>query len=213
MNRKLQGLAIFIVAISSCIVTQAEETNIVVNKEVENDSLYVDIKLDLPYKKLDGLFISPLQIKGELLSPFGDDRGSYMHQGIDIRAEEGTPIFSGGKGTVTKAAPDSKGVNSGGGHMIFIDYGQGLEGRYMHLSKYAVKEGDVVEAGQVIGFTGDSGGSTTPHLHFEYRVDGTPLDPAFIFEAIDVIENTKQDNVEVEDMNINKLDDFFVIQN
>ncbi len=187
MNRGLQRLGVFVAMISSCIILRAEEINLVDNVNLVNQSLYLDVKIELPYNQVGDLFISPLQIKGELLSKFGVDRGSYVHQGIDIKVEEGTPVFAGGQGVITKAAPDSKGVDNGGGHMIFVDYGQGLEARYMHLSRYAVREGDVVEPGQVIGFTGSSGGVTTPHLHFEYRIDNQPLDPAFIFEANDII--------------------------
>ena len=215
MNKKIQYVGVLISIVASCMTLHAEEIDLKDIKETTTESLYVDTVIKLPYKDMKGVFISPLQVKGELISPFGDDRGSYLHQGIDIKVEEGTPIVASGKGIVIKAGPDSKGVDNGGGHMIFIDYGYGLEARYMHLSRYAVREGDEVQAGQVIGYTGSSGGLTTPHLHFEYRIDGQPLDPKFIFEASDMIKYSNesdeigQNNSIQEDVD---MDDFFVIQ-
>jgi len=151
--------------------------------------LYIDgSQLNLPYIQIPGFLVSPLQVPGELLAPFSQERIGYSHVGIDIRAVEGTPVYAIAEGIVTKAAPDSKGVEYGGGHMIFVDFGEGVEGRYMHLSSYGVEEGDKVKAGQVIGFTGNTGDSSTPHLHFEYLINGVAMDPAFIFEASGMIE-------------------------
>lgn len=167
----------------------ATTTQNIISQEIVYDGQYIDASTyNLPYTYIPGFLVSPLQVKGELLAPFNQTRSGYTHQGIDIRAAEGTPVFAIADGVVTKAAPDSKGVNRGGGHMIFVDFGQGTEGRYMHLSAYAVQTGDRVKQGQVIGFTGNTGNSTTPHLHFEYRVNQVPLDPAFIFEASGMIE-------------------------
>ena len=156
--------------------------------QITQESLYIDTStLSLPYIHIPGFLVSPLQVPGELLAPFSQQRVGYSHAGIDIRAAEGTPIYAAADGVVTKAAPDSKGVEKGGGHMIFVDFGMGAEGRYMHLSRYGVRVGDQVKAGQVIGFTGNTGDSTTPHLHFEYLINGIPVDPAFIFEASGMI--------------------------
>lgn len=157
---------------------------------VSEDALYIDAStFSLPYIQIPGFLVSPLQVPGELLAPFSQQRVGYSHAGIDIRAVEGTPIYAAADGIVTKAAPDSKGVEMGGGHMIFVDFGMGAEGRYMHLSRYGVQVGDRVKAGQVIGFTGNTGDSSTPHLHFEYLINGVAVDPAFIFEASGMIGN------------------------
>ena len=156
--------------------------------QLSKNSLYIDAStLSLPYIHIPGFLVSPLQVPGELLAPFSQQRVGYSHAGIDIRAAEGTPIYAAADGVVTKAAPDSKGVEKGGGHMIFVDFGMGAEGRYMHLSRYGVRVGDQVKAGQVIGFTGNTGDSTAPRLHFEYLINGTAVDPAFIFEASGII--------------------------
>lgn len=150
--------------------------------------LYIDTSsFYLPFKQLENGYVCPIQVPGELLAAFSQARSDYDHQGIDIRAAEGTPIFAIADGVITKAAPDSKGVDQGGGHMIFVDYGNGVEGRYMHLSGYGVQAGDRVRAGQVIGFTGSTGDSTTPHLHFEYYINGILQDPTFLFEESGMI--------------------------
>ena len=161
---------------------------------------YIDTKsLVLPYQYIPNFFVAPIQIQGELLSRFNQSREGYIHEGVDIRVPEGTPIFAIADGKVTKAAPDSKGVEKGGGKMIFLDCGNGIEGRYMHLSLYGVKVGDYVKAGQVIGFSGNTGDSTTPHLHFELRVGNVPIDSEYIFRCSNVLlgsETSKEsDNI------------------
>lgn len=193
--------------------------------QIDEDALYIDTsELNLPYVQIPGFLVSPLQVPGELLAPFSQARTGYSHAGIDIRAVEGTPVFAISDGVVTKAAPDSKGVENGGGHMIFVDFGNGTEGRYMHLSGYGVKAGDKVKAGQVIGFTGNTGDSSTPHLHFEYLINGVAIDPAFIFEASGIIGtqmistqaypvgSTVINSMEIV-KNIEESKSFFVIQN
>ncbi len=61
--------------------------------------------------------------------------------------------------------------------MVILDHGNGLETRYAHMSRIAVAQGQEVEQGQVIGFVGSTGLSTGPHLHYETRLDGRPVDP------------------------------------
>lgn len=188
-------------------VVQAEEITPVVT--TDQTTVYRDTSgMKLDYIQIPGFLVSPLQQKGEVLAPFNQSRIGYFHQGIDIRAAEGTPIFASADGTVTKAAPDSKGVTKGGGHMIFIDYGNGVEARYMHLSAYGVKAGDHVKAGDIIGFTGNTGDSSAPHLHFEYYIGGQAIDPAFIFEASGIIG----DEVVVPITQKNNEESFLVIQ-
>lgn len=188
MKKKNWIRLILVLSLMSSIPLQAQtaDLNIV---QAASEVLYVDTSsMTLPFTNLPGAFISPLQTPGEFLAAFGEIRQGYVHQGVDIRAAEGTPIFAIADGVVTKAAPDSKGVNAGGGHMIIVSFENGVEGRYMHLSSYGVKAGDKVRAGQVIGFTGNTGESTTPHLHFEYRVNGVLMDPTFIFEMSGMIQ-------------------------
>jgi murein DD-endopeptidase MepM/ murein hydrolase activator NlpD len=100
---------------------------------------------------------------------FGDTR---LHTGIDIGAGYGAPVVAGDSGTVAYA-----GALSGYGNVIVVDHGGGLATTYNHLSAYAVSTGQSVGRGAVVGNVGCTGYCTGPHLHFEVRVNGSPVDP------------------------------------
>lgn len=108
---------------------------------------------------------------GTITSNFGR-RWGRMHQGIDIGAPSGQPIFAAFDGTVTFA-----GRQGGYGNMILVDHGSGCVTAYAHQSAFVAGPGDVVTAGQQIGKVGSTGNSTGPHLHFEVRINGTARDP------------------------------------
>lgn len=95
-----------------------------------------------------------------------------MHTGIDFGAAAGTPIRAAAAGRVVQA-----GAMSGYGNVVVIDHGGGLATLYAHQSRVAVAAGTQVQAGQVIGYVGATGYATGPHLHFEVRINGTPVDP------------------------------------
>ena len=97
---------------------------------------------------------------------------SRLHAGIDIPAPTGQPIFAAAAGTVTMA-----GSYGGYGNAVVIDHGEGLSTVYAHQSRLGSKVGQVVEPGDVIGYVGSTGFSTGPHLHFEVRTGGEPVDP------------------------------------
>jgi murein DD-endopeptidase MepM/ murein hydrolase activator NlpD len=100
---------------------------------------------------------------------YGDVR---MHTGIDFGASSGTPIRAAADGVVVSAGP-----LGGYGNATVIDHGNGLATLYGHQSSIAVAPGQRVRRGQVIGYVGCTGLCTGPHLHFEVRVRGTPVDP------------------------------------
>ncbi|WP_246663314.1 M23 family metallopeptidase [Rhizobium sp. WL3] len=104
--------------------------------------------------------------------------GLAMHAGIDFRAPTGTEIRSTGSGKVVKAA-----FSGGYGNMVEIDHGLGLTTRFGHMSRILVGEGDTVEPGQIIGLSGSTGRSTGPHLHYEVRRNGDPVDPMRFLNA------------------------------
>lgn len=95
-----------------------------------------------------------------------------LHAGVDTGAPTGTPIFAAEAGTVVIS-----GGAGGYGTAVVIDHGGALATLYAHMILAAVNEGDVVTRGQVIGWVGSTGTSTAPHLHFEVRVLGQPVDP------------------------------------
>lgn len=95
-----------------------------------------------------------------------------FHAGIDIPGSMGAKIVAPGNGVVILARSFG-----GYGNCIIIDMGGGVTMVFGHLSSYAVSQGDIVVMGQVIGYIGSTGVSTGPHLHFEVRVNGSPVDP------------------------------------
>jgi murein DD-endopeptidase MepM/ murein hydrolase activator NlpD len=109
-------------------------------------------------------------VSGPVVSPFGW-RWGRMHEGIDIAAGYGAPIAASASGTVIYA-----GWMGGYGNLIIIDHGGGLATAYAHQSSFAVGGGPVSQ-GQIIGYVGCTGHCYGPHLHFEVRVNGTPVDP------------------------------------
>ena len=98
--------------------------------------------------------------------------GRRMHDGVDLAAPRGTPVYAPADGYVQKAS-----AFGSYGNFIEIEHGGNIETRYGHLSGYAVAAGDQVHKGQLIGYVGSTGRSTGPHLHYEVRVAGEVVDP------------------------------------
>lgn len=115
--------------------------------------------------------------KGLITSEFGWRKDpisgvTEYHEGIDISAPSGTSVKAAGEGVVIESGNDA-----GYGKAIVIDHGYGIVTRYAHLSKSYVVVGQKVKKGSVIGAVGSSGKSTGPHVHYEVRIDGVPVNP------------------------------------
>jgi murein DD-endopeptidase MepM/ murein hydrolase activator NlpD len=95
-----------------------------------------------------------------------------FHKGLDVSAPSGTPIYAPSRGVVSFIERDA-----GYGLVLNLSHGAGLVTRYAHLQRVNVKMGQVVQRGEVVAFMGDSGRSTGPHLHYEVRIGGVPVNP------------------------------------
>ena len=122
-----------------------------------------------PIRRGSGALIWP--INGTISSPFGM-RWGRLHAGIDIPASVGTPMRAADSGKVILA-----GSQGGYGNYTCIQHSGSMSTCYAHQSSIGVSVGQSVRQGQVIGATGNTGNSTGPHLHFEVRINGTPVDP------------------------------------
>jgi murein DD-endopeptidase MepM/ murein hydrolase activator NlpD len=152
------------------------------------------------WKKLDNLASGAIAIPSEkpirtaeFTSGFGSRqdpfrRSAAFHPGIDLAAAYGTPIYATADGTVLRA-----GWNSGGyGNLVEIDHGRGIITRYAHMSSIAVREGDRVARGAAIGRVGSTGRSTGNHLHYEVRIDDSPVNPIPFMRSTDYLMAMKR---------------------
>jgi murein DD-endopeptidase MepM/ murein hydrolase activator NlpD len=110
-------------------------------------------------------------VNGPVVSGFGM-RWGRLHEGIDIAASMGTPIWAAAAGTVIHA-----GWLGGYGNLVVVDHGNGLATAYAHASAILVSLGQTVSQGQTVSLVGSTGNSSGPHLHFEVRVNGVAVDP------------------------------------
>lgn len=116
-------------------------------------------------------------VAGRVSSPFGGrldpfSREGQYHPGVDLQASMGTPIRVTADGVVRQAE-----WNSGYGKLIVVDHGGSLQTYYAHLSRFSVVPGQDVRRGEVIGYSGATGYVTAPHLHYEVRIGGNPVNP------------------------------------
>ena len=107
---------------------------------------------------------------GERLDPFSGE-GAF-HTGVDISTDYGAPVHTSADGIVTVAEN-----RAGYGRMVVVDHGFGITTWYAHLSAFATVAGSRVKRGQVVGYTGISGRSTGPHVHYEVRLNNAPVNP------------------------------------
>ncbi|MBS0523154.1 MAG: M23 family metallopeptidase [Proteobacteria bacterium] len=99
---------------------------------------------------------------------------AFMHEGVDLAVPIGTPVYAASDGVIEKVGP-----YAGYGNYVRIEHGDGLATAYGHLSRFApgIKPGVHVSRGELVAFSGSTGRSTGPHLHFEVLTDGRPVDP------------------------------------
>lgn len=108
---------------------------------------------------------------GVRISPF--TQTPVFHHGLDIVAQTGTPVLASASGVVVKS-----GYEAQYGNVIVVDHGAGYRSVYAHMSSSSVEEGAFVNRGEEVGKVGSTGRSTGPHLHYEVRVNGLPVNPA-----------------------------------
>jgi murein DD-endopeptidase MepM/ murein hydrolase activator NlpD len=145
----------------------------------EHDELSRTISM-LPLRQPLGGRLEITSGYGARKDPFG--MGWALHPGVDLRAEEGTIVRATAAGKVMNAS-----YAGGYGNMVEIEHGEGVSTRYGHLSAILVSEGELVTAGTPIGRVGSTGRSTGPHLHYETRIDGEPVDPLRFLNSSDIL--------------------------
>ena len=170
------------IGINEVYTKNQEETNIItvaqikseIEEILENRIKEIEEEEERQSRTVNGIEIAVLPITGTITSRFGAKSSirSGDHTGLDIAAKTGTDIKVVADGTVTKA------TKSGAyGNLVVINHGNGIETYYAHTSKMYVNVGDTVKAGDVIAAVGSTGNSTGPHLHFEIRINGDPVNP------------------------------------
>jgi murein DD-endopeptidase MepM/ murein hydrolase activator NlpD len=136
-------------------------------------------------------FVTPLKSL-EISSPFGMrkdpiTREVTMHEGIDVKADPGTPIYAVAAGKVVFS-----GLYRGYGNLVVIRHNAELTSHYGHLGGALPKVGSMVTEGQVIGTLGRSGRATGPHLHFELRINGDAKDPVLYFQNHKILKQFEE---------------------
>ncbi|HTM49614.1 MAG TPA: M23 family metallopeptidase [Bryobacteraceae bacterium] len=133
-------------------------------------------------------------IDGRLMGPFGRRSDPFsgegaMHTGVDISAPMGTPVKSAADGVVSYAQ-----YYGGYGKLVVITHNTGMQTYYAHLSKFDVIAGQEIRQGELVGRVGSTGRVTAPHLHYEVRVGGVPVNPyRFLVRTVAVTQPVKSD--------------------
>jgi murein DD-endopeptidase MepM/ murein hydrolase activator NlpD len=149
-------------------------------------------RMDALHRGLEGIPQVVPAAANQITSGFGYRSDPFageaaFHAGLDFKGPMGAPIFSAASGKVAFV-----GRRAGYGNSIDIDHGNGLHTRYAHMSAFRARVGQKVTGGQVIGAVGSTGRSTGPHLHFEVRLNGQPVNPRpFLVVAPNVLEEAR----------------------
>lgn len=148
-----------------------EKARQIVNKNLEYAALYSSVMRELPHRwPLQRSSLTVTSSYGMRRGPFGSV--SEFHRGLDLRAYRGENVIAAADGVVIAA-----GRFGGYGNMVRIAHSSGYETLYAHLDSVAVKKNQIITSGTVIGYTGNTGHSTGPHLHYEILKNGVAFDP------------------------------------
>jgi len=136
------------------------------------------VQRNFPRTWLKNVMPSQWPVTGQIVSRFGDRSDPFsgeggFHAGVDITARMGTPVYAAADGIVQGAQYSGR-----YGRLITIDHGGGVTTLYAHLSQFQVVAGEEIRRGQLIGYSGASGRVSGPHLHFEVRQGGNPVNPS-----------------------------------
>ncbi|MGL4362924.1 MAG: peptidoglycan DD-metalloendopeptidase family protein [Cellulosilyticaceae bacterium] len=169
---KVNGKEVGRVLLSDKLLKEANTKVIAYGTKEKPKEKPVDTAVGNVSANKSGKFMHPLNGAGRISSQYGNRGGGY-HRGIDIAAPQGTPIYASASGTVTYS-----GFNNGGfGKLIIIDHGNGYQTYYAHNSALYAKVGQKVSKGQSIAAVGSTGNSSGNHIHFEIRINGSPVNP------------------------------------
>lgn len=150
-----------------------EESNVIINETIINEPkskiIYRGCKNPIGDKVE---FLSHPTRGGDITSGFGE-RWNSFHSGMDIGKPIGDPVEAAIDGCVKEAGYNEFGY----GNLVILEHQNGIQTYYAHLDSINVVEGQTINKGQIIGTVGNTGISTGPHLHFELRVDGEPINP------------------------------------
>jgi murein DD-endopeptidase MepM/ murein hydrolase activator NlpD len=153
-----------------------QDENQQINNPTVNESIIDQPKEESNYTTTPSLTPLP-KPKAVITSPFGLRNHPTLgrpvkHNGIDFGSGRGTEIYAAANGKVVLSE-----FNSSFGNYIVIDHKDGQSTAYAHLDKLVISKGETVSKGQLIGYSGSTGRSTGPHLHYEVRTNGTPVNP------------------------------------
>ena len=176
MQEEYAGIGDTEVTVTEKYTSNLDEINVddVVEAKTVMDSSLRQIKDKIDSSTFYGVYFGVKPVIGNISSRYGavESVRNHTHQGLDIRAPQGTPIKATADGEVTYA-----GWRGGYGNFIVIRHSDEVETYYGHCSKLYVNVGDKVKAGDVIAAVGSTGHSTGNHLHFEIRVNGSSVNP------------------------------------
>jgi len=138
--------------------------------------------------------IAPGQLRSMISSDFNAPRPRGRHQGIDLLVPVGTPVYAVAPGRVSQLYLNPAYQAGSAGLGVEIDHGSGHRSRYLHLSEILVSNNQQVAAGHMIGRSGNTGESYGPHLHFDFKINGTPVDPKpFLLQEVRFISEENRE--------------------